>query len=328
MKTRTPPKLRKGDTIRVIAPANSMSGISKSILQLAEKRFQKMGIKVTYSAHARERNHLSTSSVEARLHDLHEAFEDEEVNGILAADGGYASNSLLHRIEWKTIRHHPKIFGGYSDITAMQNAILAQTGIITYSGPLFSNFGQKKHFDYTLDYFKKCVMHEKPFSVTPATHWSNDNWYTHQDQRKQVLNKGWTLIQEGTATGTIVGGNLSTLKSLFGTDYFPSLRNTILFIEDDYESKKVHFDRDFQSLLHQREFKGVKGVVIGRFEHKSKITDEDIHHMIHSRKELETIPVISHVDFGHTDPMITFPIGGTAHITAAKKQSTIRIIRH
>ena len=167
-------------------------------------------------------------------------------------------------------------------------------------------------------------MEEKPFYVTPSKTWSDDKWWKNQEKRNFIKNKGVLVITKGIAQGTIIGGNLCTLNLLQGTEFMPSLKENILFIEDNYEAKLHHFDRDLQSLIHLPDFKYVKGIVIGRFQKESKKSDKLLIKIIKTKKELNKIPIIADVDFGHTYPMITFPVGGTARINNDK----IEIIEH
>ncbi|MDO8444395.1 MAG: LD-carboxypeptidase, partial [bacterium] len=241
--------------------------------------------------------------------------------------GGYNSNQLLRHIDWDLIKKNPKVFCGYSDITALNNAIYTNTGLVTYSGPHYSTFGQKKYFDYTKEYFRKCLMSKSPFDTEPSPIWTDDPWYKDQNNRNPLANPGMLTINEGTAEGTILGSNLCTFNLLQGTEYFPKLDDSILFLEDDDESSVDTFDRDLQSLIHLPDFAKVKGLVIGRFQKKSKMTKELLAQIIKSKKLLDNIPVIAEADFGHTDPRITFPIGGTAKIEASD-QAKIQIIKH
>ncbi|XMB24790.1 hypothetical protein PaeBR_12785 [Paenibacillus sp. BR2-3] len=105
----------------------------------------------------------------------------------------------------------------------------------------------------------------------------------------------------------------------------PSLEDSILFVEDDYESHPKTFDRDLQSLIHQPGFVHVKGLVIGRFQRASQMTRELLRTIIQTKKELEHIPVIADVNFGHTSPLITFPVGGTAGVKAFEETVELRI---
>jgi len=166
-------------------------------------------------------------------------------------------------------------------------------------------------------------MSDKAFEINSSKEWTDDAWYMDQNKRNPIKNDGWLIINKGKASGTLLGANLCTFNLLQGTEYLPDLNNSILFIEDDEESKSVNFDRDLQSLIHQPSFKGVKGIVIGRFQKASKMTNEKLIKIIKTKAELKGIPVIANVDFGHTSPIITFPIGGEISIDTKKKSIVI-----
>ena len=323
-----PQKLKEGDEIRVISPARSLAIISQETREIALRRLREMGFKISFSKYAEECDEFKSSSIEHRIEDIHEAFKDKKVKGILTAIGGFNSNQLLKYLDYDLIKANPKILCGYSDITALQNAIFRKVGLVTYSGPHFSTFGMLKGLDYTIEYFKKCVMESGPFEVRPSKEWSDDEWYKNQEKREFIKNKGFLVINEGEAEGTIIGGNLCTLNLLQGTEFMPSLKNTILFIEDDEESKPQHFDRDLQSLIHLPDFDGVKGIVIGRFQKASEMSEKLLTKIIKTKRELNDIPVIANVDFGHTTPHITFPIGGKARILASKDKTKLEILEH
>ena len=323
-----PNKLKKGDEVRIIAPSRSMSIITQDARDIAQKRFDEMGLKVTFGKHVEETDEFFSSSIKSRVEDIHEAFADKNVKAILTIIGGFNSNQLLRYLDYELIKANPKIFCGYSDITALNNAIYAKTGLVNYSGPHYSTFGMAKGFDYTMEYFKKCLMTDAPFEVLASESWSNDAWYLDQEKRAFVKNDGYLVISPGEAEGTIIGGNIATLYLLQGTEYYPKLDGAILFIEDDYEAQRQHFDRNLQSLIHQPGFSKVKGIVIGRFEKKSDITNDILTKIIKTKAELNNIPVIAGVDFGHTTPMITFPIGGKVKISALNGKVSIKIIEH
>lgn len=330
MKSIFPEKLKRGDKIMIVAPADSLGCISPEVQRVANERFLEMGLQVSFAQHARELDEFDSSSIESRVSDLHQAFSDKSVKGIFAAFGGFNSNELLRYIDWDIIKNNPKVFLGFSEITALQNSIYAKTSLITYSGPLYSTFGQKLYFDYTLEYFKKCLYsenNEKEFDIMPSESWINDGWLADQEKRKLLKNEGWWVINEGTADGTIIGGNICTFNLLQGTEYLPDISDSILFLEDDSESKLVHFNRDLQSIIHLPNFNKVRGIVIGRFENTSAVKLEHLIKVIKSKKELDHIPVLANVDFGHTEPMITFPIGGTVQLISSLEKSVLRIVR-
>ena len=323
-----PAKLKAGDEVRIIAPSRSLAIISEEVRRIANKRFSDLGLKISFGKHVEEKDEFLSSSIESRIEDLHDAFQDKNVKAIITVIGGFNSNQLLRYIDWNLIRNNPKIFCGYSDITALSNAIFTKTGLISYSGPHYSTFGQELYFDYTLEYFKKCIFSEDPFEITPSELWSDDAWYENQKDRILIKNEGFLVINEGSAFGTIIGGNLGTLNLLQGTEYFPTLENSILFLEDDYESLPHTFDRDLQSLIHLPSFSGVKGIVIGRFQKASKMTNDLLIKIIKTKKELDNIPIIANLDFGHTDPKITFPIGGEANLIVKERKVKLELTKH
>lgn len=325
-----PNKLKPGDEIRVIAPARSLSLLNEETKSIATKRLEDLGFRVTFGQHVDEIDDFKSSSVQSRIDDLHAAFLDENVKGILTVIGGFNSNQLFDYIDWELIKNNPKVFCGFSDITAMGNAVYAKTGLVTYSGPHYSSFGQKLYFDYTLDYFKKACINSESFDVLPSEQWSDDHWHSDQDNRNLIDNPGFMVINQGQAEGVAIGGNLCTFNLLQGTQYMPAMENSILFIEDDVIGNNwdfAEFDRNLQSLIHMSEFSGVKGIVIGRFQKGSVMNDDLMRQIIKSKPKLDHLPVISRVDFGHTDPKITIPIGGTVAIDT-NADVKLRFINH
>lgn len=318
-----PEKLKKGDEIRVIAPARSLSMINEETRSIANKYLEELGLKVSFSKNCEVQDEFNSSSIEERINDLHEAFSDKNVKGILTVIGGYNSNQLLNYIDYDLIKNNPKILCGYSDITALSNAIYKKTGLSTYSGPHYSTFGMKKGIEYTVEYFKKCLFTDKDFEINPSSQWSDELWFLDQENRTFYKNSGYKVMNKGKASGKIIGGNLCTLNLLQGTEFMPDLTDTILFIEDTALTFAENFDRDLQSLIHQPNFKKVKGIILGRFQIVSKMEEEKLFKIIKSKKELEKIPVVSNVDFGHTTPHITFPIGGYAELFADEE---VRIV--
>ncbi len=323
-----PNKLKSGDEVRVIAPSRSMKIINAETHEIATKRLTDLGLKVTFGKNVDLCDDFTSSPIEARIEDLNEAFTDKNVKAILTVIGGFNSNQLLKHIDYELIKNNPKIFCGFSDITALNDAIYAKTGLVTYSGPHYSSFGMKYGFDYTLDYFKKMLFSEDKVEVTSSDVWSNDAWFINQEERNFYKNHGMFTINKGTAKGKIIGGNLSTLLLLQGTEYMPKFdKDTILFIENDSSVSGsiylVEFDRMLQSLIQQPGFNNVRGIVLGRAEKSCDMTPQKWEMMIKNKEELRNIPVIADADFGHTTPIFTFPIGGTATINATDTPNII-----
>lgn len=325
------PKLRVGDEIRVVAPARSLSIIGDTNTKLAKERLENQGYKVTFGEHCYETDLFLSSSVKSRVNDLHAAFSDKNVKAILTAIGGFNSNQLLPHLDYDLIKKNPKILCGYSDITALANGIFAKTGLVTYSGLHFSTFSMQKEFEYNQEYFDKCVVKDEPYEVYASKTFTDDKWYIDQDKRVIQNNDGFWKINSGKATGTIVGGNITIFSLLFGTPYMPSLKNAIVFLEDDetYKSDSaVLFDDKLNSLMQQPGADEIKGILIGRFQNKSEITKDKIEYMYKCLPQLQKIPVVANVDFGHTNPLFTFPIGGLAELIVTNDDAKLKILKH
>ncbi|WP_020016436.1 S66 family peptidase [Promicromonospora sukumoe] len=329
VETIVPPKLRPGDTVRVIAPARSRAMIMEhDNTRWINERFAAMGLTLTFGEHVDEDDQFRSGSVEHRVADLHAAFADPSVAGIITVIGGFNSNELLPYLDFDLIAAHPKVFCGYSDITALQNAILARTGLVTYSGPHWSSWGMRDHFEPTGDWFRAAVTDDAPIAVEPSQAWTDDMWFADQDDRTPVPNKGWWRLRPGRASGRIVGGNLCTLNLLQGTANMPSLDGALLFIEDDFESNTVAFARNLTSLLQQPDAGGVTGLVLGRFQAASGVTREALDEIVARQPALAGKPVLAGVDFGHTSPLLTVPIGGAADVVVGEREAALTITRH
>lgn len=306
------PKLQIGDEIRVIAPSYSLSHVWEEKAQKALRHLEHQGFRVTFSKHSREIDEWNSSSVPSRVADIYEAFLDSNVKAILTAIGGFNVNQILEHIDYEIIRHHPKILCGYSDITALLNAIYAKTGLITYHGVHFSTFGFETEQEYTQKAFFDCVMKQNKLLIKPS------------QSAKQ-----YTVIQQGACEGIIIGGNLCTLNLLQGTEFMPQADDIVLFLEDDNimgDYFIYEFDRNFQSLLQAYGKDKIKGIVFGRFDDSCNVSADVIKKII-SGKLPKNIPVMFGVDFGHVFPMITFPIGGTVRMKASANP-IIEIINH
>jgi len=304
--------------IRVIAPS-LFTNITNPIIQRAKNRLESRGYTVSFceGLHTGQPNDISSSlSISQRVKDLENAYLDSAVKIILPIIGGYNSNQLLTQIDFDIIKANPKIFCGYSDITVLNNAIHAKTGQITYSGPNFKNFGiyDEELFQYIFDSFKK-VINQQPNIINPSHKWI-DNKECNDPQELFNYNNGIVEINSGDFDGRLVGGNLCSFNLLQGTEYMPDLSGAVVFIEDDliFTSTKtflLEFERNLYSLIHQPNFDKVNGLLIGRFEKRSGITIDMLKEILSSIPALSKVPIVANLDFGHTSPLLTLPIGQT-----------------
>ena len=322
-----PRKLKEGSQVRVIAPSSPFNQVDLSQRKTIERVLKELGLTLTYGKYVDSQNSECLVDPIPRASDLHEAFLDPDVDCILAAIGGYNSKDLLPYIKWEVVSQNPKIFCGFSDITLLQNVFTQKLDIVTYSGPMLSTFGMEHHNDQTIDWFKQCLFDESPYTLSASETYSDDEWWSDQEDRKLLPSSWWVINSGESIMGKIIGGNLTTLNLLLGTDYFPELDDTIVFVEDDYESTLDIFIRDITSLTQHSNFSGVKALIIGRFQNSSNVDRDDIASMVKSNQVLDSIPVLANVDFGHTYPMFTFPIGGIASISFDDNPKIV-IVKH
>jgi muramoyltetrapeptide carboxypeptidase LdcA involved in peptidoglycan recycling len=326
MQSIIPDKLKVGDEVRIIAPSRSMNILNKETISIATKRLEKLGFKVSFgeNIYSEFDKNYGCGSIKERIEDLHEAFLDKNIKAVLTVIGGFNSNQILDYINYDLIKNNPKIICGFSDVTALLNAIYAKTGLVTYYGPHYSSFGMEAGFDYTLEYFKKIFMPDKKDSneilIENSKRWRDDFWFLDQKNRKFIDNTGLEVINQGCAEGTIIGGNLCTLNLLQGTEFMPLQDNNIILMieEDNFAGKEFfrEFDRNLQSLLHcyKNKNKKISGIIIGRAQVNCNMNFEKWKIMMNNKPELSDIPVVVDADFGHTTPIFTFPIGGHAYI--------------
>ena len=316
-----PEKINAGDEIRVIAPARSASDIDEAVLARAQTALESLGLKVSFSQYAFSRSQRGCPTDVEKVEDLHAAFLDPNVKGVLTAIGGFNSNQLLGRIDWDIIRANPKIFAGFSDITVLNHAILAKTGLVTFATPNFYCFGLPPESNYSLEYFRRCLFAGQPetYKVRASKEFYDYAWdYDERSPRSKIVNGGMKIIQPGQASGTLLGGNLCSLNLLNGTEYFPCVEgDIILCLEDDsYDSIPETFERNLQSLIQQPYFRQVKAILFGRFQRESIAANDSLAAIISSKKIGSNIPIVSNLDFGHTDPKFSYKIGGWASVEA------------
>ena len=138
-------------------------------------------------------------------------------------------------------------------------------------------------------------------------------------------NEGYWILGVGEASGPLIGGNLCTFNLLHGTDHMPDIRGSILFIEDDFLSVPETFDRDLTSLTQQPGFEEVSGLLIGRFQRAVNMSRAKLTAILAANERLARLPTIANVDFGHTDPLATIPLGEIALIDSREHGATITI---
>ncbi|MGB7786447.1 MAG: S66 peptidase family protein [Salinimicrobium sp.] len=320
-----PKRLKKGDHVRVIAPAESLSPKFKEPLrQRGIDRLKELGLEVSFGKYVNEPGPFKSAIREHRLKDLHEAFEDDTVDAVISANGGSSANQLLKHLDYELIKKKPKIFCGLSDITELTSAIHAKTGLVTYYGPHFTMLGASEHLGHVLKNMKKCFFSEESFEVQNSEYFSNSEW-----EKELILNEGFWTINEGEVEADCLGGNMLTLNFLLGYEFIPDIAGKILFLEENHLIDYRGIQKELQQILNHPQGSKIKGLLIGRFQRESKMNRKLLEDMIKSKEELSGIPVVGNVNCSHTIPMSTFPFGGRLKFSAKKGDKVrIEIIKH
>lgn len=327
-------KLQKGDTIGIVAPSAPISVFCPRRMHRGVKAIERMGYKVKLGNTVNKIEEYSAGTAKERTDDIHKMFLDPDVKAIMTTIGGYNANDLLDKLDYNLIKNNNnKLFIGYSDITVLLFALMKKSGVQTIMGPMvLPQFGEfpdilnftKESFEFVVSNIGTDKEYFLPASIENTEEmllWDKDD----NRARKMNENKGREIVFKGEAEGRLLAANLNTLCKLIGTEYMIDTGNSILFIEDDGEESAPTLQRMLQQLKQAKLLDKVKGIVFGRFQKKSDITKEKLKSLLLNIFDEVNIPVISGVDFGHTDPMLSLPMGKTVKISTHKEKISILI---
>jgi len=309
-----PKALKAGDTVGLITPATNVPDPDR--LALAERTIKYFGLRMKMGKNAGKRMNEYRTSIDERLDDLHAMFSDKTVDAVFAIRGGYGSMHLLDRIDYDLIRRNPKIFLGYSDITAMHLAINKHAKLITFHGPITLS----RFTDYTQKYFRKALFETQPIGTVTNPPESNELRPSHPLR----------TIRPGNASGALTGGNLTLISNTMGTPYEIETRGRILFLED-VDEEPYSIDRMLTHLRLAGKFDGVAGVIFGEcqdcrpkdYKPSSAIPyglGEVLDNILGDLK----VPVLYGLTIGHTDDQLTLPLGVAATLDATNRTLDIK----
>ena len=310
--------LSKGDHIRIVSPSSSIERIGGFEANIAAKEhLENLGFSLSFSKHYFENDMFFSASINSRVDDLHEAFSDQTVDAIMTTIGGFNCNELLPYLDYRLIANNHKMFCGYSDTTALLNAIYAKTGLPTIMGPAYSSFKMVEGQDYQTKSWLNAVTKDS-YQLEPSKEWSSDTWYL-PDVTRTFFPTEWKVYHHGVAKGTAIGGNLSTLNLLTGTEFAPKPDDYVLFLEEAEDDSYEIITRHLTAVL--QAYPNPKALILGRFPKETKMTQEILLAILDKHPVLQTIPVLYDLDFAHTQPLFTITIGGQVEIDT----STMRI---
>lgn len=325
-----PPKFKRDNCIGIVAPADPVAGICPpNVIQRGYEYLNKKGFSIVEGESVKTPPTGHTAgSISLRVKDIHEFVRRRDIGCIMTFWGGFNTNQLIDQLDYELIRSNPKIFIGYSDVTALTTAITTKTGLVTFSGPGAISFAKPEPFEYTWDYFEKmCINPSEDCLVEPASEYADDLYFLRKDSDHRIKqkNEGIKVFKDGVAEGEIVVGNLQTLLLLNGTEYLPDMKDKLLFVEEDETSTVAHVDRFLTQCKQLGWFSKIGGLVFGRFTAYSGFTpDDSLESLLKQQLEDAKFPILYDIDFGHSDPLITIPNGGIATIDAGKKRIILK----
>jgi muramoyltetrapeptide carboxypeptidase len=291
-----PPRLKQGDVVYVTSVSSPIP--SSDDLERIDSCLTALGLEVVHGDHVLAEHGYLAGTTQQRIDDLNRGLRDDDVRAIVFGWGGKGASHLLPLIDYDAFRRSPKIVLGLSDPAALINALHTRTGVVTFHGPTGVNFADAAG----LAPYTKTSLTRALFDATPA-----GDLPPYSD---------WEGLRDGTASGRLVGGHLTTIQALLGTPYEPVWDGRILFWEEVGRAPR-HIDQILTHFRQRGVFDKIAGMVVGHpLECEDPKTDDvmDLRDTIKLVCEDFAFPVLFNVDLGHADPKLTLPIGAMAEM--------------
>jgi len=297
-----PARLKAGDTVGLVLP--SYANWDPISFDIVRESLDALGLKSKFGQHANDRRGYLAGRDEDRAADLNAMFADPEINAIHCVRGGWGAARLLPLLDWAAIARHPKVFIGYSDITALLLSLHAKTGLVTFHGPMGSGWNA-----FNVDWMKRVMWNAE--AATFANLKETGDTLVPTKNRTRA-------ITPGKARGKLLGGNLTVFTTILGSPYVPDFRDAILFVED-VEEAPYRIDRMFTQLKLAGILDQLKGVVWGTCdkcapgEGFGSLTIPDV---LNDHVKALGIPAFTGSMIGHVERQFTLPLGVQVEIDA------------
>ena len=288
-------KIKKGDTVGVIAPSSKIDEDDLEVINNSVLLMESTGLKVKFAKNAFKNTLGYGATPKEKAEDINEMFADEEVKLIFCVSGGFNSNTVFDYLDYEVIKNNPKPLCGFSDSTSIENMIYAKTGVITFNGPTFKSL----------------------------TSWATP--YAYEEVVKRFINGDMSLgkdddeyitIKEGIAEGILVGGNLSLVNEMSAGKYAIDFTDKILFIEEFcLETPPELVSNYLYNMKQNGVFDKIKGIWVGNYD--GSVALEKI--LLDVLEDKYTFPIIKSNNFGHTERKTVIPVGGKAKIDTSKR---------
>ena len=293
-----PNKIKKGDTIGVVAPSNPIIGDNIEEIKRAKEIVEADGFKVKFSKNLFSNTNGYMGKAKEKAEDINNMFADKEIKMIWCAKGGNNSNSTFEYLDFETIKNNPKIICGYSDITSLTNIITEKTGLVTFSS---TNF-------------KTIATDETDYSYKDAI-----KRFVDGDLKLGKEESEYKTIKKGIVEGQLIGGNLSLIRGLTSGKYTIDFTDKILFIEElGFEADPAMTSNNLYFMKQNRVFDKIKGLWIGNYEHASGVSLEKI--VLDVIGDDYNFPIVKSNNFGHIERKTTIPIGTKVRIDTSKEE--------
>ena len=290
MDARLPRRLSTHDLIGIIAPASPVEDESKT--EQGIRYLEGLGYRTVIGKHVRERTGYLAGSDDARAEDIHAMFANRRVKAVFCLRGGYGSPRLLSRLDYRLVARNPKIFVGYSDITALHLAFWSKSRLVTFHGPMLAV--------------------DMAGGMDPLAEESFWRTLTSGEDCLPLLRWEPAASRTKAVSGTLLGGNLSLLVSLLGTPFQPDFGKSIVFLEETGE-EPYRIDRMMTQMRNAGIFRRAGGVALGAFTNcaarvsfpRTFTVDEIMQNMALMTGK----PFIAGLPFGHMPGTVTLPVG-------------------
>ncbi|MEK7518151.1 MAG: S66 peptidase family protein [Patescibacteria group bacterium] len=325
-----PERLKGGDTIMLISPGSGLAGVD-SLRHRADNgkvALERMGFKVVEGIHSRVVGERA-GTAEERASDIHEGLINSEVKAFISMIGGYnVCAEVLPHLDYELVKKNPKIFMGYSDVTALLFGIYCKTGLITFYGPaVMTEFGDYPDvLPYTRKWMEKALTSTEPIGrIEPADEWTDEflDWGKKLDltrPREMQPSRGWEWLQQGKTKGKLLGGCIQSLAFLTENypEYLPDFSESIFFWESAEKKAGIgHAPEEVLTDLQKIKEFGIlnkmKGMIVGRPYKYNDTWHEDLKKLILDVVSDPSKPIVYNVEIGHTNPILTLPLG--IHVT-------------
>jgi muramoyltetrapeptide carboxypeptidase len=291
---RKPRRLRSGGVIGIAAPASPFDreSFDRGVQALRGMGFETL---IPDGLSAAERYLAGPDGHRAAV--LQSLFEDARIDAIICARGGYGSLRILPLLDYDRIAAHPKIFIGFSDVSALLSAITRRCGFVGFHGPVVTTLADAS--ENTRAALLSAIASDAPLGLSPPSA---------------------VTVRSGRAAGVVCGGNLTTLCHLLGTPYQPSFRDRILFLEDRGEAA-YRIDRMLMQLKLAGCLDGLRGLMLGSFTDCGSL--QEIIEIVSDCLDDAAVPILAGIPAGHAEPNLTLPLGVPAVLDADRRTLSV-----